>query len=1096
MTAATRTEADANLFITEMMLGFINSTITKGGLKVTAGLLEGVFKKGWQVVASVMKALSIQPQTATEHAGDADPMTPGFQLPTSLAGTKVQINGIFAPLLYASPKQLNFIIPAGVAPSVNQFDLAAVVATSGDGSVSTGEIFISPAAPAVFTMESLGSGAPSSYLVRIKNGGNRIESPITRDRTTGALAFNPIDLGDGSEEVFLVMFLTGIRRAPDANGDGNLNETTRVVMNGLAVTPSFAGAQPDFPGLDQINVQIPRRFLGASRLEIRVFNAAGYGGSGQGQNPLVIASNMTIAPLLVPPLTQTSWRHSGLGTQDVHALAAGDGALAAGATEGIFRTVNDGQDWLSSQFGLPINEQPRRTTAILLMDSSGWLAGTDGQGVWYSFSAGFEIWTTTEAMRDISGERVLSLAVNNRTRFAGTVGKGVFRDGYPVLNPYSRWQSAGLPGETVSALAATGDRVLAGVQGKGLMATTNDGDAWSKVEGGLPADVQILCLIVSGPRVYAGTQIGLWRSINHGVDWTEIVLPSARAVNTVLSDGPNLFLGTGAGVLVSNDDGLTWKSYDEGLTNLNVLSLLSARGRLFAGTKGGGVFMTPTVDNPNRPPTVAQQTLALDEDTSLPITLTGGDPDGNPITYRIVDRPKKGSLSGEGSNLVYRPSLNTFGQDRFTVAANDGEQTGPLATVTIEIRPTPDPVGLEIYGDKSAIVGGLVLINAQGFDPDGEAVTVTADSPPQDAVFEKSSNGVSGTLKWVPKTAGTKSLRFIAVNSSGETLTKTVEVTVTPPFQNADWNQVPLFTDKVVSSVLTRGRTIFILLTGVGYDRATALLRSIDGGKNWTNAGTGLPSSPTWIAFVKGGEAIYLQSSEGVYRSDNDGLNWINVTAGKGLPNNGRALAVAADGKKLFGCSGAQTFLSLDGGGAWREETDKLPLKPTGSSVGPGGSFLALGLKGDTHLLSYSTGILIPGAIVYRSLDGGATWSPANTGLAGTGVSRFSRDGDKLYSHDLFAFYMLDERNGTWKVLSPLFSEARPDVSTNTAAVIREGVLFCVYGQTELQISLDNGVKWKKLALIPEERIGSVAIGEASLFAVTESGKLFIHPRN
>jgi Rhodopirellula transposase DDE domain len=44
----------------EVMLGFIDSTSTKAGLKVTAGLLEGVFQKGQQVVKSVMKALNIE----------------------------------------------------------------------------------------------------------------------------------------------------------------------------------------------------------------------------------------------------------------------------------------------------------------------------------------------------------------------------------------------------------------------------------------------------------------------------------------------------------------------------------------------------------------------------------------------------------------------------------------------------------------------------------------------------------------------------------------------------------------------------------------------------------------------------------------------------------------------------------------------------------------------------------------------------------------------------------------------------------------------------------------------------------------------------
>jgi len=44
----------------ETMLGFISSTTTKTGLKVTANLLEGVFKTGRRVAKSVMKALNIE----------------------------------------------------------------------------------------------------------------------------------------------------------------------------------------------------------------------------------------------------------------------------------------------------------------------------------------------------------------------------------------------------------------------------------------------------------------------------------------------------------------------------------------------------------------------------------------------------------------------------------------------------------------------------------------------------------------------------------------------------------------------------------------------------------------------------------------------------------------------------------------------------------------------------------------------------------------------------------------------------------------------------------------------------------------------------
>ena len=44
----------------ETMVGFISSTTTKTGLKVTAKLLEGVFKTGRRVAKSVMKALNIE----------------------------------------------------------------------------------------------------------------------------------------------------------------------------------------------------------------------------------------------------------------------------------------------------------------------------------------------------------------------------------------------------------------------------------------------------------------------------------------------------------------------------------------------------------------------------------------------------------------------------------------------------------------------------------------------------------------------------------------------------------------------------------------------------------------------------------------------------------------------------------------------------------------------------------------------------------------------------------------------------------------------------------------------------------------------------
>jgi len=114
-------------------------------------------------------------------------------------------------------------------------------------------------APAVFTHDSSGLGFPAATLVRVSANGDQVfESFMQRDEETGSFSMRPIDLSDETERVFISLFLSGIRQAADPNNDGNLNETIRVEVNGFEFTPSYAGPQPDFPGLEQINLELPR----------------------------------------------------------------------------------------------------------------------------------------------------------------------------------------------------------------------------------------------------------------------------------------------------------------------------------------------------------------------------------------------------------------------------------------------------------------------------------------------------------------------------------------------------------------------------------------------------------------------------------------------------------------------------------------------------------------------------------------------------------------------------------------------------------------------------------------------------------------------
>ncbi|MDQ3011427.1 MAG: IPT/TIG domain-containing protein, partial [Acidobacteriota bacterium] len=192
-------------------------------------------------------------------------------LPTSLGGTTLTIldsQGLEhrASFYFVSPNQINYLIPQTVSAGV-----ATVIVTSGDGAVSRGTVEVRNIAPAIFTANASGSGVPAANLLRIyQSGATAYESISQFDSVTGRILPKPIDLGPDGERVFLILYSTGLRKAPDANGDGNANETVRLLLGGTQIVPSFVGAAPGFEGLDQINAEIPRNLARRGRVSLGI----------------------------------------------------------------------------------------------------------------------------------------------------------------------------------------------------------------------------------------------------------------------------------------------------------------------------------------------------------------------------------------------------------------------------------------------------------------------------------------------------------------------------------------------------------------------------------------------------------------------------------------------------------------------------------------------------------------------------------------------------------------------------------------------------------------------------------------------------------
>src|SRR5690606_10623773 len=110
----------------------------------------------------------------------------------------------------AGPTQINYEVPAGTAPGE-----ASLTVLRGGGAVAAGAIQVEDVAPSLFTANSDGMGPAAAFVIHASPGGAQTTEPVAVfDSGSGKFVASPIDMGPESDEVFLVLYGTGVR-----NGD-------------------------------------------------------------------------------------------------------------------------------------------------------------------------------------------------------------------------------------------------------------------------------------------------------------------------------------------------------------------------------------------------------------------------------------------------------------------------------------------------------------------------------------------------------------------------------------------------------------------------------------------------------------------------------------------------------------------------------------------------------------------------------------------------------------------------------------------------------------------------------------------------------------
>ncbi|MFN0120657.1 MAG: Ig-like domain-containing protein, partial [Blastocatellia bacterium] len=182
-------------------------------------------------------------------------------LPATLAGVGVFVQDSAgqeraAGLFFVSAGQINYHVPP-----LSATGMATVRVRAGATVVAQGTVEIANVAPAIFTADSSGTGAPAGLIFRLRPDNTFVYESLWEVRN-GLVLPRPVNFTPNGDRLFLVLFLSGIRRA--AAG------TAQVILGGNTLTPDAVSGLSEFVGLDQVNAEIPAGLTGQLSLAITV----------------------------------------------------------------------------------------------------------------------------------------------------------------------------------------------------------------------------------------------------------------------------------------------------------------------------------------------------------------------------------------------------------------------------------------------------------------------------------------------------------------------------------------------------------------------------------------------------------------------------------------------------------------------------------------------------------------------------------------------------------------------------------------------------------------------------------------------------------
>ena len=226
-----------------------------------------------------------------------------------------------------------------------------------------------------------------------------------------------------------------------------------------------------------------------------------------------------------------------------------------------------------------------------------------------------------------------------------------------------------------------------------------------------------------------------------------------------------------------------------------------------------------------KPPVAQDMSVSTGEDTPINITLAASDPEGESLTYTILE-VNNATVTLNGNVANYTPNAHFNGTDTFTFYANDGTSDSNLATVTITISAEDDdPNTQNAAATTDEDVAVVLQLTAEEYD--GESYSFGIISEPTNGSV--SLDGANATYTPNQDWNGEDTFTFEATDDTGRMMNiGTATITV-----NAI-NDIPV----VYDSTVTINEDSFIILNDRGTNKQgqhVFRVSDVDSDLQWPN---------------------------------------------------------------------------------------------------------------------------------------------------------------------------------------------------------------------------------------------------------------------